>query len=196
MAGKLAVVLYEDSADKGQINNYGLHRLVCQCVADRMQEPSPRKLAKDHFQAIPCNGIEKLQARLKDDGDMLGKGGRRIIAVPDGDKIREKLGLPSSACRSQVVQIVRRLVVSQTPLSVVLLERNLESVLAAYLDDRWPPESQRLRALHALSLGERDKSLHRAADGDRSQRDRILQRVPSMARLVGQLESLYRNRPT
>jgi hypothetical protein len=176
-------ILYEDSAADGDVRNYGPHRLVVQCVADRLgvQAWELRTLTP-----VPKRSASKLRNECKRIPARFGRDGSWIIAVYDSDRIRPGLGLDSSCCKALVRERLRDECAWGEHLGVVLLERNVESLIEAV--QRCSPtlvDEGTWKAALAKKLNARDIVLGKAAKPPQVQiRACVLREVPSLAYLI------------
>lgn len=184
-----AVVLYEDQ--RGPTKEFGLHNLVASCIADRRGETV--WIVRRQFAAIPKKGNSKLLKACKEDEQLAGSG-QKVIAVFDGDEVRAMLGLPTTACRTLIKQKIEAGCPFAEQLSVVLLEDNIESVIAALRRcEGTAPETARAEAERSHgNLESRDRLLNTLAyDVERrALRDCVLREMPSLERLVSTLAAL------
>ena len=182
-------ILYEDR-QAPDVSEFGLHVLVRRCVLDRLG------WAEDRFEEL--KGILIGRAK-KGDANLLkacedareARSFRRIIAVFDDDKIRghKRLGLSSGACKAEVRAAITRHSAFPELLTVVLLGRNMESVVAAVQGCRGLPETEKLR------LPDRDAVLASIAwrPDYAPLRACVLARVPSLEYLVARLVKIVRD---
>lgn len=181
---RLAVtILYEDQ--RGPRQGFGLHALVKACVFDAINGDRrwiEEDALKDHR---PLKGDGNLLRTCREEIDLIAYDGRSVIAVFDDDHIRQLLKLPQSATASRVEQEIKKGCRAPDLLSVVLIERNMESVVdAAGVCD---PALDRMRIARALAkdLLERDAIfLELSRERARSTRDCMLATMPSLKRLV------------
>jgi hypothetical protein len=131
---------------------------------------------------LPKNGNGNVLNACRRDADLLGRHGVSVLAVFDHDKVRELLGLPPTACKEDVVTAIQSRCAGTV--SIVLLEENVETVISA-IGACCEGVSDRLdRAIQDKDLNERDALLHVAAAAVPEVRECILERVPSLRRLV------------
>jgi hypothetical protein len=175
----VVTVLYEDEA-AAKPTNYGPHILLLACVADA--RGTDVWILRGRTAGIPKKGDTKVRAALRDEGDLLATRGP-LVAMVDDDRVRRCYGLPTSACKREVLDAVLREATGSP--SVVLLHRNMEDIVGAAC-------AALHRAAPAAKPGpeERDRILHRAAAAERNVRDAILAAVPSFARLVKTVDRL------
>lgn len=186
----LVKVLYEDE-QAADAKNFGLHTLVCRCVHDRLGWPEERwneltGLIVGH----PKKGYTKLLAACQDVRE--GSGAHHLVAVFDDDKIRklQQLGLPPRACKLEVRQAIEAHSPLAAQLRVVLLQRNMETVVEAVQRSRSLPVTGKLRPLDRDSLL---LSIVWRPDFAPARRC-VLADVPSLAYLVDKLADLVSRR--
>jgi hypothetical protein len=169
------VILYEDQ--RGPTNGFGLHELVVSCVADHTGKA--RWAVKALLIAVPKKGDTKLLRACREEAAGFAPRGEAIFALFDNDKIRSTLKLDADLCRSRTVASI--LEGGSCAVDVVLLQRNLESVISAV------GGCLGLDVTDALSkdLNARDIALNKAAfHAQRSIRDCVLGGVEDLKRLV------------
>lgn len=166
------VVLWEDSLARGQQpNNFAPHLLALRCLLDRRPElaRTERDLQR-RVSAIPTRGIDKLLAKLQT------LSPRRLLAVPDDDRIRQHLGLPPNASDSAVRA---ELAVRCPGASFVLLRRNMEDLVRAAREVLGlPVETRKPRPQ------ERDDVLHQLIASSGGCREQALLLMPSFGEAV------------
>ena len=180
--GRVAVtVLYEDSRSK--TGDFGLHRLVVACVFDLIN--GLRHQVEGMVEDRPQNGAPKLLQACREDIADLACDGRSVVAVFDEDRIRRQLGLPPQCADEDIVREILNGCRAPERLTVVLLRRNLESVLLAARDcDPGLDPGTVTRALGKDPLA-RDDVLHEIAkEHKREVRTAVLRQVPSLNELV------------
>lgn len=154
------------------------------CVADRvgLELWSPGHLRlREQFEGVPCSGNSKLLA-----GRSVDRYISPVIAVFDDDKVRELMGLQSEACKREVLKAIReKSEIPEERLIVVLLDRNMETVVAACCRAFSEPEPRR-----KPKPRERDAILHKAAQSDAAKRTAIANdaATATFKRLVGIVE--------
>lgn len=174
MSARIAV-LYEDKLAASKARNFGPHVLVLTCVAE--QTKCDRERLGQNVHGIPRKGIGNLLADCR--APILGDRYARVIAVCDDDKVREHLNLPTTACKDQV----RRAIGCGPSLHLVLLTRNIETVLEAAIKvlGRRPLTGK-------ASPLERDGILLNLAYQEKADRRlEVLEQVPSLRYLVAKL---------
>ena len=179
MSGRRITVLYEDQL-AARPNNYGPHVLMLACVADRMGGDT--WMLGKRVLAIAKKGDSKLRAALREEGAMLADGGP-VVAMFDADRVRACYGLPSNACKQSVLDAIEA-EASGVPV-IVLLERNMEDVVAACCAASNKPFPQ-----SKPTPQQRDAILHGAASAGAAVRVQVLASVPSFERLVRAVHGL------
>jgi len=179
------IVLYEDQ--RGPTREFGPHILVLACVCDagagghRLFEL--RHLVEDR----PLNGNGNLLRFLRE--KMADSRFETIIAVFDDDQIRPLLGLPQEASPERVKAQLRQECNAPQKLEVILLSKNMESVIqaAARCGEELGVEIRKVREAASKDRLARDICLSSLAydPGRRPLRDCILRKVPAVANLVG-----------
>ena len=184
-------ILYEDQ--RGQRQGFGLHTLVKACVFDAINGERHRvEGALSDYR--PLKGVDNVLKACRQDFDLIAADGRSVVAVLDNDAIRHKLKLPPSASVARVEQAIRSGCQAPERLLIVLIEENMESVLAAAATCDSELDPKRIeRAIKRKDLLERDAiftdfSRERA----RSLRDCVLGKVPSLQSLVDLLLRMLR----
>lgn len=180
-------ILYEDQA-AGPIHEYGPHNLVCWLLWDRVREAGSMMRFHEigaRVRAFPKKGVDKVRSACVQDLRNLANDGSLVIALVDNDRIREHLDLQADACRSRTTAAFCEGCADADRLRVVLLEKNMESVVAAVRE-----------ALGEVPVAgkptplERDKILRRicgelAADKRRS----VASRVSSLSYLIQKIDA-------
>jgi hypothetical protein len=183
-----ATILYEDQVE-GKVTAYGPHALVKQCLCDRLSlapwdikglDPLPKK--------GNGNVWKDCQRNLK----RLANDGRTVFAVYDSDRIRDLVKLPPSACKALVISRLKEGCEPADKLVVILLERNIETVIQVIcaLDPSVASPEEQANALHRKDLTARDTILRAAAAPTpprRVLREQVLAQVPSLRRLIDKL---------
>jgi len=120
-------VLYEDS--RGRNRDFPFHELVVRCVADGTPHETIWSL-ESRIHAVPLNGNANVLAKLRDAAGLRRlTDSHRVLAVFDRDKVGGLVGLESTSCIVSIAGGLRGGV--SAGVDIVLLERNLETVLAA-----------------------------------------------------------------
>jgi len=181
-------ILYEDSAANGGVHNYGPHVLVQQCVGDRLGK-SHWEL-KDSLAAMPKNGVSNVRVECRRIASRIARGGGLVVAVYDADKIRREIVRPATACKVEVKEVLKKECSWPDQLCIVLLERNIETVVEAVrtCEPTLVPEDIWVQAIKRKNLNARDIVLtHAASPPKRALRDQVLAIVPSLGYLVHKL---------
>jgi hypothetical protein len=178
-------VFYEDSAAPGPIAGFGPHRLVVQCVADDLRVNAWE--LRGRLLGIPRGGSAVIRADCRENPSRFVSDGRLAFAVYDGDRLAKLLGLRGDACKAEIKTVLLGECPWREHLRVVILDRNLESVLSAAraCDASLADERTWELALRRKLLAERDAILHRAAtEARRTLRDCVRKAMPSFDYLV------------
>jgi hypothetical protein len=183
MSPPWVVVLYEDQ--RGMRPGFGPHELLVRLVADRLPRSDLWRLARG-IREHPTRGNAKLLEKVRDP-DRVAPGGEVVVAVLDDDHVRTLLSLDQSACKSVVLGAIRKPCSSPGRLRIVLLERNVESILEALRPHAGamglPPDSFD-RAVRRKDINARDRVLREASRQEhRLVRDALLVAMPSLRRL-------------
>ena len=186
-----AVVLYEDSQRK---NEFVPHRFVRACVQDKTSlQPGFIENALD---PRPMNGINAI-IRAVGEGHNVARRGEEVIALVDGDRIRDHLpALKVGATAAEVQAELCKLAAPRFEFRLFVLDRNLESVLKAVAECFAAHED--ICGPAGKSLGknrlERDLALRRASKRElNSERACVLKTVPSFACFIDHLATLCRD---
>ena len=187
-----ATILYEDQVE-GKVTEYGPLALVKQCVCDRLNL-QPWEITG--IDPLPKKGNGNVRKDCKQNLKRLAADGRTVFAVYDSDKICEFVKLPPTACKTLVLKRLKEGCEPSDKLVVILLERNLESVLQAIceIDRSIVSAEEQAYALERKNLVARDAILRAAAAPTpprRDLREQILARVPSLRRLVDKILEVY-----
>lgn len=176
------LVLYEDS--RGAKGTFGPHEFFLGCVADttgRSIHSLKRKVL-----AYPVNGVSKLLGHLRelDELDHLAPQGASILAILDEDRVREHAPLAGMSAADAANKLVAD---SSAPnrLKVVLLERNLESIVRAF-DQCGEREKQLIAEAMKKRLNERDTLFGKVGNDAARQdiRDCVRQAMPCVEQIV------------
>lgn len=176
------LVLYEDS--RGAKGQFGPHEFFLGCVADATGL-SIYSL-KDQVRAYPVNGVSKLLGHLRelDELDHLAPRGAPILAILDEDRASEHAPINGMSSTDAAAKLVADSS-APTRLKVVLLERNLESVVEA-LDQCGEREKQLIAAALKKRLNERDTLFGKVGhdSGRKAIRDCVRQAMPCVEKIV------------
>lgn len=166
-----ATVLYEDS--RGPSGKFGFHRFLCQCVADQLD--CPLSSVERQMTAIPKKGDSEVLKAIERDASRLARGRGWLLAVFDNDKIRRLLQLAHDTPDGSVVTEIKTRCELKDLFEVVLLDRNMESVLAAVKECAPRIQASRFeQAIDRKNRTERDNIFQQVTFGERSIRDCIL----------------------
>lgn len=181
-------VLWEDSRG-GPGERFGPHDLVLAMAADDVGLPRWELAAR--FGARPMKGVDRILPLLLPAGlEALSRKGQAVLAVLDGDRIRQHLRLAPDCEEACVLEALAVRSGRDRRLRVFLLNRNVESLVRAAIDCGVEASAQEeRRALDHRPL-ERDILLARAAGAMRPVRDCIRNRVPSLEPIVAALAEL------
>jgi hypothetical protein len=177
-----ALVLYEDSVGSTP-KDFGPHNFVLACLADRL-DTSLWDL-RGSVDGHPMNSNSKVRAACEK--PQLFDRNALVVAVYDADRAHTLAGLPAAACKRQLTAKLRP-AHERGSLRVVLLESNVETLLAAVLEcahlpalaDGKPNPAQRDAILNA-----------HLTDATRHVRECVMQEVPSLAYLVDKLAAVF-----
>jgi hypothetical protein len=182
-------VLYEDSAADGVVSNYGLHVFVRQCVGDELGVDGWRL---SHLEGNPRRGSARIREDCRRNPPRFVRDGRPAFAVYDADRLPALLDLPASACKPALKAVLLDECPWRGQLRVVVLERNLETVLRVLreCDPQLADEPTWTRAIERKFLADRDVIFSRAARSTparRLLRACARERMPSLDYLVRRL---------
>jgi hypothetical protein len=189
-------ILYEDSR-AGDRPEYGPHDLVVQCVCDRLG-CMPWQL-RPKLEARPLNSNSKVREHCRGRlFDRLVCSGGVVVAVYDDDKIRHIVNLPRALvniCKQQIVPELKKDCPRPGLLQVVLLHRNIETLIGVVADlapaGKFPEHILAL-AIEKKDRNQRDRILKFAAGHERRHiREEILRHMPSFAYLVEKIAGYY-----
>jgi hypothetical protein len=130
----MLTILYEDQLASGAgPHNFGPHRFLIACVVDDLAQGNWWK-ERDRLDRLTvpicCKGANKLLERIEE-----VSGPSPVVAVVDGDRIREALGLPATAPTADVEARIRGLAGGNADLvHPCILDRNLETILERVRD--------------------------------------------------------------
>jgi hypothetical protein len=176
------IVLYEDQR-QAKTSSFGPHELVKACVFDRVDGD------RDKFEAAlreyrPLKGNSRVLEHCRR-LDRIATRGQHVIAVFDGDQMWRILNLPKSVSSKEIAQTVKGLSDLPDKLTVVLLDKNVESLLSAAMKCS-PVIAARYSSENLKSPLMRDRILGIAAR-EPSLRQQLLAEVPSLATLCDEL---------
>ena len=177
------IVLWEDRA-LGPIHRFGPHAFLTACVASQLTRDPQGLLRSEAIQGVACAGNSNVVRALE--SPTLWNRASHVVAVLDGDKLHELLGLTGAdafrlvppdrraAWLGEREAQIRHRAADRGPdlLSVVILESNLESLLQVIAGE--PVKKDPLT---------RDKTLQRAF-GDTALIRKAMVEMPTWATLV------------
>ena len=175
------MVVYEDS--RGPQKNFGLHTLVLSMVSD--SNGTAIEKLKGEVQENPMKGNGQVKETLEKNF----QGGPlddfcMVVAVFDEDRIRELYKLSSNASVDEIKDRIIHEAGNPRSLKVILLQRNMETVLEAARDCDPALPKERLEKALKKDLNARDAILNRIAWGmSKAIRDCIKARVPALEEL-------------
>jgi len=181
-------ILYEDQ--RGQRNDFGLHDFVCQCVIDRASLTLDLyQVRKTLIQGNPLKGNGNLRRSCQRDLPRLASQFRKVFAVYDEDRIPQLLNLHAPTCRRLLCQQLMAGCDPTDSLEVVLLRRNIESVIETIRDSGLISISA---SIFAEALGKRhlmrDRVFTRCAiETTPENRAKLLGQLPDLLRLVARV---------
>lgn len=183
-------VLYEDELGRGaRVSQFGPHVLVCACIADRRRATGAVSASAWSIQQQTDPRPQKGNAALLAAADRLARVHRSLVIVIDTDRTPVALGLPRNATPDQIKDAIEARFAgkgSSVPI-VCPLVRNMETVLEAAAEVLGEPPPVRKKPL------DRDRRLLRLASReDPAARERLLELVPSFARLVEELDEVLK----
>jgi hypothetical protein len=172
--GPTIVLLWEDSLASGmRPSQFGPHAFLVACIADVLSRTerdwearwySVQRQISLRIESVACNGVDKLLERVPDPN--LYRGGRRVVAIVDGDKIQDRL-----PARSPIAVQIRERAAQPALLHAHVLDRNLEHLLGRIKQCGGTIEDAELEAVVDKRgkgvLPRRDGLLHRHAGIDR-----------------------------
>jgi hypothetical protein len=181
----VVTVLYEDQ--RGPRQGFGLHSFVKACVFDVIN--GERHRVEGMLDGRPLKGVQAVIKACREDIDLIAADGRCVVALLDDDAIREQLKLRRTASDAEVDLEIRKGCRAPDRLTVVLLKRNMESVILAAAACDPGLDAKRIdRAVKYKELLERDAILIEVSrERARPLRDCMLGRVPSLQMLVALL---------
>lgn len=185
-------VLYEDELGRGaRRSQFGLHVLVCACIADRRRAAGEASTSlwriQEQTDPRPQNGNAALLAAAERLVDVHPS----CVIVIDTDRTPASLGLPRNAEPERVrAAIEARFEARGSRMPIICpLDRNTETVIDAAAEVLGePPPLRKEKPL------DRDRRLIRlACREDPSPRARLLDLVPSFAALVQELDEVLKS---
>lgn len=183
------LVIYEDA--RAAAGEFGPHELILGCVGDEVGKRVHE--LRQHVRGIPMNGVPKVLAALTDADRLRGlaPGGIPILALIDADRIRNHIpqGLRGAA---DLEAAIRSRFSEPERLTVVLLDRNLETVIVAIGDC---DERELVEEALRKDINARDRLLGKLGNDPvrRPIRDCVRKAVPSFDRAVGVVRDALRS---
>lgn len=185
----LAIILYEDQ--RGPTKEFALHDVVMACVADELGVTvvEARRMAEGR----PMKGVSNVLQTCRRDIRKLAARGQRVFAVIDNDHIREQLpGVDPRADDATVIRAIREDCNCPEQLEVILLHKNIESVIEAARDCGAESSAETVALALRKHLMQRDLVFRGVAWGRPEVRACIRGKMPALERLVGLLVRLAR----
>jgi hypothetical protein len=174
------LVLYEDA--RAPNGTFGPHDLVLGCVAD--ERKCSVYTLQPGVRGVPIKGVGNLLKALWDVERLskLAPGNTPILAVVDEDHIGDHIQGKSA---SEIEAAIRARCSDPGRVTIVLLQRNLESVILA-IRECGESEAALIQEAIAKNLNARDILLGKVGNDPRRKalRDCVRERVPSLDRLV------------
>ncbi len=185
----MLIVLYEDQ--QGPRNGFGFHRFVCQYVLDTRPALANDvyHLEKHVIFANPCKGNGNLRRKCRDDLPDLSQRLRKVFAVYDQDKLNTLLKLEGEQCRRTLRDKLAESCEPKSHLEIVLIKKNLESVIEIIRDSGHADfvSAERFAGALAKKLNHRDSLFNQCAQQPKTVRDKLLDVLPDIKRLVTKL---------
>lgn len=128
----VVIILYEDQ--RGPTKEFGLHNLVTACVADHLGRTFQEHAFRQLLDGRPMKGIDKVPRSCRSEVPRIAPRGQTVFVLVDDDEVRRHLhgeGIAANAPAADVVQAIKARSSAPDQLEVVLLERNMETVLEA-----------------------------------------------------------------
>lgn len=175
-------VLYEDR--RGERKQFGLHELVVSCVADTLG--TNRWVLQPQIRCLSLKGNSKLLGKCQEELPLMTRDGSFVVAVYDSDQMHRLLDLHAGSCRPAIRAGLERDCEPAGKLRVVLLEKNLESVIKELRDCGLHISNEEMgEAVRKKRTVTRDRILNRAAHGGhRDVRMALTRAMPSFGYLV------------
>jgi len=186
----LVSVLYEDQ--RGENRRFGLHELLVKLVADVLGRQS-WDVSKE-IDCVPKKGDSKLLSAARLDLVDIAADCHPVVAVFDSDRIRGRLGLDAGATEEEVRRKLNEGCVEPEKLSVILVVRNMESILQI-IGQVWRgcPKGDLRRATTKKDRSARDILLRKFAwNGTAVEHESLLDEVPALRELRDLAVSILR----
>ncbi len=169
--------------------------MVVACVADTAEgSKQERWLLEKQLRGSPKKGKDKVYRECVEKLEKLTRSGGHVVAVYDADRAYQVGKLSKGACKRDVVAALRKDCSPQSDLSVILIEQNVESIVAEIRELR--PDLVEAQVFdsalrHKGSRAARDQVLGNAAlRGNQALREELQRRMPSLRYLVNRLAQL------
>lgn len=210
---RVVTVCYEDRG--GDRKEFGLHNLLLACLEDRRTAANKvhlldRWILAQCVEKQPKKGDSRLLQAVCRRLEVTAPDCHSVVALFDDDQVRRLLGMKGEATGESVVSEIRRRSAAASPgsrldkLQVVLLERNMETVLreaASALQAAGLPSEHaaKVKRGHKPKPDVRDALLGDLAkrgqtEGEQAARRQVrasvLKRIPSLEALVALVDSL------
>jgi hypothetical protein len=163
------VVLYEDARSRSS-GQFRFHDLVTRSVADaKGVADADLHQFSGRCTGIPKKGADKVIASLRDAAYVSrlvdSSPAHSVVAVLDRDQVHRHLDLSPAPCTSAVTSAVHAGVARQEHVKVVLLDRNLETVVERVraCDPALVPTDEYVRAIERKDPLARDTVFQKAA---------------------------------
>ncbi len=188
-SGRRVTILYEDQ--RGQKNNFGLHRLIVACVFDEVD--GERHRLEKLLEERPLKGNTKVLKTIREDIGGISHDGHPVVALFDNDKVRRLIGLEKDAADEEVIEaLVAECPESQrSTLGIVLLKENTETVIEQLEQAGLNVGRDLIQRALGKEMGARDIMLVRASR-DRNVREKVLEMNESLRDLVKRLSCWMR----
>ncbi len=186
----MLAVLYEDS--QGERDGFGLHHVICRCVLDRLPGigRDVYHLKNQVVKGIPLNSNNKVLRKCRQDLKRLSDSCRKIIAVYDQDRLSNLLQWKGLQCRSLFRAELAKGCEPKEYLEIVLINRNLESVIETIRDSGLATFVAADIFAKALDKKQDDRDrlfIKCAEQSTKDLRDKLLELLPDVSRLVAKI---------
>ena len=181
-------VLYED--DWGPGDEFKLHHFVCQCVIDRLGWTLPiHQVRTAQIQGLPVGGDSNLRQKCLRDLKKLSDRNLRVFALYDNDKAARLVKLIGKPCRPLICQQLKEGCEPADKLEIVLLHKNLETVIEVIRDSGLTSIQPRIfqEALRKRRPMRDRVFTHCAYVLSLDARARLLNQLPDLNRLVSRV---------
>lgn len=194
MSSSLAIVLYEDSMNKGAGGSYPMHDLVLRAVLDTLADQEVEGEFWRLSQCIDKNPRKGIDTVIRDVEDTsLIAGGGQLCLLIDRDRVAQHLKLNKRAEDSEVIAALKEKSDAPERLHVFFLDPHTEGLLRHIRDcgpqlvqeDTWEKALQK-------KLNDRDLVFQALkAQAQRAIRDCMRQHQRSLDEMIRHLASLY-----